>query len=1122
MPTAIIYRIAAPIATMRWQADLMINVRWGNRLEDLAAAMFAEMDAERAANPSEVLSRRQCVLVPNRIVAHWLRHQYLFRDAPARVLANYDFPLVNVFVNDRLFRLSDPAAARRDPAAHPFGREALTWRLFAALASPLLDEPAFRPLRDYLQDADTGPDAQRRLERRRLKLAGRLATLFDEYMVYRPDTLLSWERGESDVPDAGLSWQPALWRALTAGGLASQTYLADFRRIARDLPNCGVAADYRRLRLFGVALLPCVYLHFFERLSELLPVDFYALNPCAQDWFVAPGAEQRRATLLQGRLDDETELFDPGNAFLGTQGRGNRNFLVELLDRTDGQAEAEGLFTPPGRDTLLQALQQALLDNARDAADAAEFAESQLPPARRSVQIHVCHGARREVEVLRDHLLRWFTEEPGLQPRHVQVQVSDLALYAPYIHAVFATPARQAPEAIPYAIADRVAASESDVTAAFAHLLTLADSRFAAPEVFDLLHVAPVREAFGLTETEVGALQGWMQEAGVRWGRTRSHRLAAVGVDFDDYTTWRRGLDRLLLGYAYGSAGGASLPSHLPLPCDLVEGEDAVTLGRFAQFLTRLEALADGCSGRRPAAAWADLLEAAIATFFDSSTANYREVGLLRDAVASLRGSAAAAQFVDAIGIDAARDFLAARLRDVVGGDDLGANAVVFSALRPGSSVPRRIVCLLGLADGAFPRSDSRPAYDLLRRERRFGDRSVRQEDRLAFLEAVTSARDRLYLSYTGFTAEENQPAPPSVLLVELSDALDRAAGVVPPRHACDPIVHRLQPFHPDYFAPGAGDDAAAPLFSFSTRDCETARALRARPEAPAAANVNHAADVTAAEPAGAVIELESLLRFFRHPVRAYFTETLGVRLDLKTEASLEEQETFTPDSLTDFRIGEAIVAALTADMRADGSRVRRELLERGLLPLGAYGVAWFDTRWRQVATWLANPVTELGMPLVEALRLQRQAVPKPCEIALPDGARLTGPAAVAATPAGLAFALDCRFARDRTRERLASWLRHLFGCAASLRATRILAAKPEPKDDPGKVIAVEFGALPAAEALSRLADYAALYRAGQSAPLPFAMEASTAYAETWHNAAPPATEEERLTLIEQALAKAR
>ena len=47
-------------------------------------------------------------------------------------------------------------------------------------------------------------------------------------------------------------------------------------------------------------------------------------------------------------------------------------------------------------------------------------------------------------------------------------------------------------------------------------------------------------------------------------------------------------------------------------------------------------------------------------------------------------------------------------------------------------SVNARIICMIGMNDGAFPRQNKRPSFDLSG-DRRPGDRSTREDDRYFF-----------------------------------------------------------------------------------------------------------------------------------------------------------------------------------------------------------------------------------------------------------------------------------------------------------------------------------------------------------------------------------------------------
>ena len=163
-----------------------------------------------------------------------------------------------------------------------------------------------------------------------------------------------------------------------------------------------------------------------------------------------------------------------------------------------------------------------------------------------SIQIHVCHSALREAEVLHDRLLALFDTHPEVQPADVLVLAPDLARHGPAVEAVFG-----AAERIPIDVA-RVRASDSRTSRA---LLALPRSHYSAEA-----EAEAVRMRFRLKETDLHLVRGWLREAGVRWGIDAAHRGAERLPESTEHT-WRQGLRRLPLGYA--AAAGDDLVAGL-------------------------------------------------------------------------------------------------------------------------------------------------------------------------------------------------------------------------------------------------------------------------------------------------------------------------------------------------------------------------------------------------------------------------------------------------------------------------------------------------------------------------------------------------------------------------------
>ncbi len=1047
----------------------MMQVFWSNDLVMMARQLAEYIDSECAAEPRGVFAKRHCVLLPNRALQLWFQHYFLYdyRGASGlRVLANCSFFPVYEFINDWLYWMQHPND-KRDATAHPFSKGALQWRIYRLLCDGNeMSSPDFKPLRDYISAA--GPDAR---PRRAFGLAGRLATLFDEYQVYRPDMLSDWHSSSSGrSPAAAPNWQPRLWRLLVSG-MEDQTYLHSFVNMDRLLPKCRVADKYHAIHVFGISMMPQAYAEFFRLLPAEANLKLYLFNPCQAEWdgLLKPREFERlRAELRLQGIEDDAAMLDCGNPFLANMGRGSRNFLATIMDATGGQIK--DVFADSPAETALAQLQQAVLDN-------------QEPPEKPcvattgsdTIRIHSCHSPVRELEVLRDQIYGWFEEDPDLQPRHIQVLVPNMADYAPQIDAVFFADNPESSEAIPYAIADRRSAGENSAFEAFVQLLSMAESRFTAREVMDLLQFEGIHRCFGMSEREVAVAAKLISGSGIRWGIDAEHRKALTAAEFGVQTTWARGLDRLLVGYAMTDQfepGG-----DYPLPCDMVEDDSADTLGKLARFFDELQTLARELKRDRTPEAWSKYMRGVIDRFFARTEDTYVYVGALYRATDKVAWISASAAYDDPVPIAIVRDFFAA-IHTAAAGDNINGNKVLFGELRAGAPAPRPIICLLGLGDRQFPRSGNRPAYDVLRAGSRFGDPSPKTEDRAAFLEAFMAARQRLHLSYVGQSIEENETIPPSTVLAELQEY----AGIYLGAEAVKTIEHKLHAFNPEYFK-GKG----SMYFSYDADNLQAAQVVAGQGDSQQ--------EQSAAVATGAVhdlVELDDLIRFFRNPAKAFFHNTLQARLDDDGDGPLAEDEEFDPKGFAAWKINTEIIDAMVAGHEL--ADVHYELLERGLLPLGEWGKAWFEELWDGVAADLEKSPVEGEPSVLDLLKGTAPLADHPLRIGV-GRYTLSGMVAGLRDEGGnYRVGLDYRYATPKFRDDLSCWIRHLFTCANGYAGRRI---SMQDKRSAKKPSTTQFHICGEDTARRRLAELLDIYERGSREILPFCPESSHACAKS-------------------------
>ena len=361
----------------------MLRLYQSNRLEILADRLAELLEAPQG-NPLTP----ETLVVQHPGMARWLSLRLAER---LGVCANVEFPLPAAFVW-RLLAALFPGL----PEHNRFEPGVLTWRVLGQLDA-LPGEPVLAPLHGYLDPGGGDPDPLKRLQ-----LAQRIAAVFDQYLVYRPDWILAWEAGRPAQP--GDEWQAWLWRRLSAAGDANWVGLQQRLFAALETGELPVGGLPARAAVFGVPTLSPGYLEILQRLGERMELHLFLLNPCRAHWseIVDPGEKARREVEADG-----SELYlEVGNPLLASLGRQGRDLFDGLLEV---EAETEEGFVAPDTTNLLGRVQADILD-LRDPADAE--ATWALDPGDRSLQFHACHSPTRELEVLYDQLLELFRRDP--------------------------------------------------------------------------------------------------------------------------------------------------------------------------------------------------------------------------------------------------------------------------------------------------------------------------------------------------------------------------------------------------------------------------------------------------------------------------------------------------------------------------------------------------------------------------------------------------------------------------------------------------------------------------------------------------------------------------------------
>lgn len=1052
----------------------MLHLHFSNRLEPLADLLVDALQGTR-----DDPFTPDTLIIPHSAAQ---RHVALALAARQGVAANLQFSYLARWLWAMVARVL-PGVGEESP----FDAASLTWRLYALLRDPAFSEP-HPPLRDWLARGAQDPVQA-------FEMAERGAGLLEQYITYRPDWLQRWGAGERALVPGALheGWQADAWARIAQALEAQGPH--PIERMAQALVQAGPQAAARFglppvAHVFGLAAIPPLYLQGLQALSGAMDLHVYATNPCREYWFDGVSPRQLDRLALAGR-EAGREVLHPLLLSWGGQAQAALSLLDGIADT--GAAQSHHHFVEDARRTLLARLQSSILDLSPMAPG------SFVPqPGDRSLEVHVAHSAMRELEVLQDHLLGLFDADPTLRPSDVLVALPDLEAAAPLVDAVFGTP--PAGCAIPYALTGQRRSGVNAPARALLELLSLAASRCTATGVYGLLQQPIVARRFGLDADALDAIHGWILDSGIRWGLDAAH-VAAQDLPAGAPHTLADGLSRLFLGHVLPP--GAAEPLGDVLACPGPEGSDANALGAFWQFVEALRAFARLLGQARPASAWVSQLHAAVSNFMAPDAAETEDALELHAAIDGWAAALSRAGFDGELPAPVMRAALERAIDDAAhGGAETG--RVTFAAMASLRNLPFRVVCVIGLADGAFPTADRPAEFDLMAAAPRLGDRQRRADQRNLFLDLLLAARDSVYLSYTGHSIRDNAALPPSVLVAELMDHV-RGAFAKPEDAARLVVSHPLQPFSPAAFDPaadprlrshdlaladalreglaavaqrrdglnawvdgGVGEDADTEAEDSGDED----GAGRGDPQSPFIAS-----PLPPPDEAWRRVPVQRLAEFFGNPSRYLLRRRLA--LDLPQDAPvLCDEEPFLPDFEGRARLADRLLPHLLEG--ASPARVERLARAGTELPAGPMGEGELSAElsaMRQFAEVVRDFIAPTPLPPLSAtLDFDIEGENWAIDIALAD-----------LRPQGL---VRWRYDDERPTDVLRAWLHHLALCA--WRPDGVAPSTTWVARDGITVYAeVQPG-----EARRRLRELLAAYRSGLSAPLHFFPKSAWAFAQ--------------------------
>lgn len=891
----------------------MFTVYYANRLENQKDLLVNIIKNDPNPNPFE----QETILVQSTGMAQWLQMQI---SNDLGIAANFQFPYPTSFLWQQ-YRLLFPEL----PKENIFDRFSILWRLMR-LIPKCLDNEDFFLLKAYLEGSD---------QLKLYQLCVKIADLFDQYLVYRPEWLIEWEsgnlntvkevilaktnfhKGNEDDIFSIIKWQSILWNELV-DEIKSESSEIIFNTSHRaylqqryfdkldHLSNEEKARLPKRIFIFGISSLPKSHFMTLYKLGQNCHIHLFFTNPSQYYWGNNQEARLFEKLALKQHLslqDVEVLHQNKGNPLLSAWGKQGKEFLNLLVE---SEIKSVDYYTGYSNDNIL-------LNQIKNAIFNFESVSNfNLSSYDNSVQIHSCHSKMREVEVLHNQLLSLFEQNPQVSPKDIIVMSPDIDSYAPYIEAVFSRYAKKDEynisdsRYIPFSLSDQKISYIDPIINSFLRLLNLREDRFIAEDILDLFNIESIRNKYHLTNEKYVILRQWIKNVGVRSGLHIRH------LQWLNYNSWQNGLNRLLLGISLKAENNSWQET---LAFDESYGLTSDIAGSLAKFIDDLTAWFEFIQQPKTAEEWQIKLKAIVDNFYQEDEKSIAIILSLNNAITNVISYIDKANFTEVINIEVIKQLLESELDEQRNNLNFLSGKVNFCTLLPMRAIPFQVVCLLGMNEGEFPRQQSINQFDLMQYAPIAGDRARRDDDRYLFLEALLSAQSVFYISYIGQSLTDNNEKLPSLLVSQFIDYINQDRE--DEEHRIEPIRHPITVFSPKNFEKN--------YISYDKEWLEMN--YKSFSENPFLTDIH-------CQYTSESIEIMELIRYLQDPLKYFFNQQLGIKFEHYDEI-IGETETFRLSHLERYHFLDEIVNLTSEEAELF---FKNEVL-KGTLPINQFGV---------------------------------------------------------------------------------------------------------------------------------------------------------------------------------------
>jgi len=724
----------------------LLTIYRSNKVEWLADVL-----CEQLYNSPPKVTENIEIIIGNWSTSRWLSDQISYKTG---IASQIKYHLPSSYIKKTVNELLGHEIEEIDPWK-PLN---MTWAIISKLDN-LTKMKEGKPIKEWLNRQEKSGEA---VDKNIWKLTYSIASTLDDYIQFRPEIIEHWLKLEDNSTNKleklqeNELWQIAILN-LIIQELKKQPLSTKIKKVITEINKTNISKNLvnKKLYIFGISSLSPIQIDFIKSLSLFTDIKMYLVSPCPELWKRINIRENNKIN-----IDNKNNIQNPKpENILGRLGaefdqllEGTETIQSSEIEEINFYALQKEIAKSKNKEpTLLEQIQEGMLNE--------DYKKLQTNSNDDSIIFMAASGKRRQLELIKDKLLEWFSKDRELTPGDILIISPDIYSFAHLIPSIFESNNKLC--YLPWILKDNKKYESSGLINNISNFLELGNNRLTATSINKIISNKTFMIKHDINEEDIILINKCLKESGFRWGIDKEER----GGNDENSLEWC--LNRWIKSLIYIENNKEVNDIISPYYSNINPNE----LIRWWEIISEISTIIKSIRNPKTIKEWSNFIISFTNDYNDSLKYICKEKKILNTIINTWKSVA----FKCKIKIDST--LISLILKEYITNRESSTNSqtgkITFGNMDSLGFCPYKKIIMMGLDEEIYPKNDEKPRFNILERKKILGDITSNQKDKYILLEAILSARENLFITWnnrnesTGDELEISNPIKQLLNLLE-------------------------------------------------------------------------------------------------------------------------------------------------------------------------------------------------------------------------------------------------------------------------------------------------------------------------------------------------------------------